>query len=74
MSQMEVQEWVEKSRTKGRQVLKYVCMDFDCNELRLAMRLISLSETEEVGADEMVIGEGKKRCKNGRLNAQMKTF
>ena len=56
---------MEKNRTKGMRVLKYVCMGFDCNELRLAMRLISLSESEEVGTDEMVISEGKKRCKNG---------
>ena len=56
---------MEKSRTKGRRVLKYVCMGLDCNELRLVMRLISLSESEEVGTDEVVISEGKKRGKNG---------
>jgi hypothetical protein len=40
-------------------------MGFDCNEVRLVMRLVSLSESEEVGKDEMVISKGKKRCKNG---------
>jgi hypothetical protein len=56
---------VENSGIKGRRVLKYICMGFDCNELRSAMRLFSIPESEEVGTDEMVISEGKKRCKNG---------
>jgi hypothetical protein len=56
---------VEKNRTKGRRVLKCVCMGFDCNEVRLAMRLISVSESEEEGTHETAISEGKKRCKNG---------
>jgi hypothetical protein len=47
-------------------------MGFDCNELRLAMRLISLSESEEVDEDEMIISDGKRRCKNGSTST--KTF